>query len=102
MLIIDKLVIFMDNNRGKKKIDIKTTYKIAAALTSVMQTALSLLVPVFICIFAAKYLTDKFRLPPFVMIVGIVFGAASGFYSMIKYITSTARTVNRDDDDAKQ
>ena len=91
----------MENNRETKKNSVKTTYKIAAALTSVVQTALSLLVPVFICIFAAKYLTDKFSLPPIVMILGIVLGAASGFHNMIKYIMSTAETVNRDDDNAE-
>ena len=91
----------MGNKREKTGNSVKTVYKITAALTSVLQTALSLLVPVFICIFAAKYLTDKFALPPIVMILGILLGAASGFYSMFKYIISTVKTVNRDDDDAE-
>ena len=92
----------MNNEHNKKKFSVKTTYKIAVAFSSVMQTALSLLVPLFICVFAARYLTSKFGLPPFVMIAGIVFGVASGFYSMVKYIITAARTVNREDDDIEQ
>ena len=67
-----------------------------------MQAAFSLVVPALLCILGAKYLTDKFDLPPFVMIAGIVLGVASGFYSMFKYIISAARAVNGEDDDAKQ
>ena len=85
----------------KKKFSNKSAYKVAVAFSSIMQTALSLLTPIFICIVVAKYLTEKFSLPPFVMILGIILGVASGFYSMIKYIISAVHTADRSDDDAK-
>lgn len=85
----------------KKKFSNKSAYKVAVAFSSVIQTSLSLLTPIFICIFAAKYLTEKFSLPPIVMIIGIILGVASGFYSMIKFIISAIHTADRSDDDAK-
>ena len=60
--------------------------KIFAALSSVTQTALCLVVPAGLCIGVGKWLVDKQGFPQFTIIIAIVFGVISGFYTMIKYI----------------
>jgi len=60
--------------------------KIITALSSVTQTALCLIVPAGLCIGIGKWLVDKQGFPQFTMVVAIVLGVLSGFYSMIKYI----------------
>ncbi len=73
-------------------------YKIAVALTAVIQTGLSLIVPAGICIFGAKFLVDKFSFPEYTTLIGVVFGVASGFYSMVKYLYSCVKTSYRDNE----
>ena len=60
--------------------------KIITALSSVTQTALCLIVPAGLCIGIGKWLVDKQGFPQFTMVVAIVLGVLSGFYSMVKYI----------------
>ena len=88
----------MDSNKQGKRVEntVKKTYKIAVAVTSVTQTAMSLLVPLFIFIFGARYLTNRFNLPPFVNILGIILGVVCGFYSSFRYIIAAARVANKD------
>ncbi len=69
-------------------------YKIAVALTTVLQAGLSAVVPVGICVLGAKFLVDKFSLPEYTTLIGIIFGVLSGFYSMIKYIYSAMKTTD--------
>lgn len=66
-------------------------YKIAVALTAVLQAGLSVIVPAAIFIFGARFLVDKFSFPEYTTLIGIVLGVVSGFYSMIKYIYSAIR-----------
>lgn len=68
--------------------------KIAVALTTVLQAGVSAVVPPLLCIFAARYLMNRFALPPFTMLIAIVLGVLSGFYSMIKYIMSAINSTN--------
>ena len=53
----------------------------------ITQMGISVVVPILLCVFGAKYLVEKF-LPNhrYIIAVGILLGAASGFYSMIKLI----------------
>lgn len=60
--------------------------KIFTALSSVTQTALCLVVPAGLCIGVGKWLVDKQGFPKITIIIAIVFGVISGFYTMIKYI----------------
>ena len=61
--------------------------EIAKALSMLTQIGISVISPVLLCVFGAKYLVDKF-LPghKYLIAVGALLGAASGIYSMIKLI----------------
>ncbi len=69
-------------------------YKIAVALTTVLQAGISAVVPVGICILGARFLVDKFSLPEYTTLIGIILGVLSGFYSMIKYIYSAIKATD--------
>lgn len=70
-------------------------YKIAVALTMVLQAGISSVVPVVMCVLGARFLVDKFFFPEYTTLIGIILGVLSGFYSMIKYIYSAIRTTDR-------
>ena len=72
-------------------------YKIAVALTTILQTGLSLIVPAALCILGAHFLVDKFSFPEYTKLIGVIFGVLSGFYSMIKYLYVTFKSVYKDD-----
>lgn len=61
-------------------------FKIAKALTAFTQISLSVLMPVALCIFLAKLTVTKLGWPEFTVVIGIVLGAVSGFYNMIKFM----------------
>ena len=61
-------------------------FNIAVALTAVTQAGLSVLVPIGILVFFAKFLIEKFSFSDKMMLGAIVLGVLSGFYNMIKYI----------------
>ena len=58
--------------------------EIAKALSMITQIGISVITPVLICVFGAKYLVEKF-LPGHKYLIAIL-GAASGIYTMIKLI----------------
>ena len=61
--------------------------EIAKALSMITQIGISVITPVLICVFGAKYLVEKF-LPghKYLIAIGALLGAASGIYTMIKLI----------------
>ncbi len=73
-------------------------YKIAVALSTFVQTTMSLIVPAGIFIFGAIFLVDKFSFPEYTKPIGVVLGVVAGFYSMFKYIFSVVKITNRDED----
>lgn len=62
----------------------KKSFEIAKAITSITQAGLSVIIPVGLMIWLARFLIKKFFLPEFIMIIAIVLGVASGFYNMMK------------------
>jgi len=61
-------------------------FKIAVALTSIMQTGMSAVFPPLVLILLARFLINKFGLPDIIMLFAVIFGVICGFYNMIKYI----------------
>ena len=66
----------------------KENFKIAVALTSIMQAGLSVLVPPFLLYYFAKFLINKFGFSDRLIIFAIVLGVLSGFYNMFKFLHS--------------
>ena len=75
----------------------KKGFEIATALTSITQVGLSVLVPVAILIWLARFLIQKFNLPDYIMVIAIILGVASGFYNMIRYLLMITETKNKKD-----
>lgn len=61
-------------------------FKIAVALTSIMQAGMSAVFPPLVLILLARFLINKFGLPDKIMLFAVIFGVICGFYNMIKYI----------------
>ena len=66
----------------------KDSFKIAVALSSIMQAGLSVFVPPLLLSLGAKFLIEKFGLSDKIFIFAIIFGVICGFYNMFKYIYS--------------
>ena len=64
----------------------KKNFEFFKALSMITQFALSILTPIILCMLLAGYLKRRFMLGSGIMIIFIIIGAASGFYSMIKLI----------------
>lgn len=61
--------------------------EILKALTMISQFGINMIVPILLCTFIAKYVTDKF-FPnhKYIIVIGVILGAASSFSSMMKMI----------------
>ena len=66
--------------------DNRKIFKIVKAMTSITQTSLTMLIPVFGFIMLGVYLKNKFGFSPIVIVISIILGVISGFYSMIRYL----------------
>ncbi len=61
--------------------------EIAKALSMLTQIGISVISPVLFCVFAAKYLVEKFFSGhKYLIAIGALLGGASGIYTMIKLI----------------
>ena len=65
---------------------------IGKALTAFSQVALTVLSPIAACLVLGKLAVDKLGLPQYVIVIAIILGAISGFYSMIKYIINLTKS----------
>ena len=65
--------------------------KVVKALSAVTQVSLTMLTPVALCIWFGNYLVSKHSYPQFTMVILIVLGVSSGFYSMIKYLIAITK-----------
>lgn len=65
---------------------------IMKALAAFSQVSISVLSPIILCIILGRLATDKLGFPDFVMVIAIVLGAISGFYSMITFIKNITKT----------
>lgn len=75
----------------------KKSFEIANAITSITQAGLTVIVPVIICIWGGNFIVKKFSLPEYVMVIAVVLGVLSGFYSMFKYLFTVTRTQTKED-----
>ncbi len=69
----------------------KNKNEILKALSSITQVGLTVLSPIAACLIISKLIADKFGLPNYVIVIGVVLGAISGFYSMIKYLIAITK-----------
>lgn len=73
----------------------KKIYNSLKNIGMISQLALSLLTPCFLCIIACSWLKNKFGLGEWVIIVGILFGLASGFVSVATFVKSAMRDAEK-------
>lgn len=64
--------------------------EILKAITAVSQVALTVLSPIAACLVIGAFLVSK-GLPKYTLVIFIILGAISGFYSMIKYILAITK-----------
>lgn len=55
-------------------------------LSMLSQLGISVITPPLLCIIATLWLKEKFSLGDWVVIVGIIFGTASGIVSLVNYM----------------
>lgn len=72
---------------------------VIAALGMITQFGLSTLTPMLLCILGAVWLKARFSLGDWVVLVGVLLGAGSGFLSMLKMIRSMAELSKKEDGD---
>ena len=65
--------------------------KIVRAFSSITQVSLTMLTPVALCIWFGNYLVTRHSYPQFTMVILIVLGVLSGFYSVIKYLKEVTK-----------
>ena len=61
------------------------------ALTAFSQVSLTVLSPIAACLVIGAFLVSK-GFPQYTLVIFIVLGAISGFYSMIKYILAITKS----------
>ena len=67
--------------------------EILKALSMISQFGISMIAPILLCTFAAKYLTDRFfQNHRYIIVIGIVLGATSSFVSMLKMIKAISKS----------
>ena len=66
---------------GKNK-----NFKLAIAISAITQIGISVIISVFICIYGAAWLRDKFSLGNWIVILGIVLGIGSGILSVFRQV----------------
>ncbi len=71
---------------------------IVTALTMITQFGISVITPPILCILAARWLQSRFNFGDWIMIAGILLGAASGVASMFKTIKYMSRLSEKEDD----
>lgn len=79
----------------------KKWYKTVDALSSVLQAGISVVIPVLMFLGLGKFLQYKFNLGGKTMLICIIFGVISGFYSMIKYLFLITKNKDGDDKNVK-
>lgn len=79
------------NKRSKTKNTIKNRAEVLRALSMITGFGISMVTPVLLCVFAAKFLQKKFGLPDWIMPAAVLLGAASSFWSMIKMIKTNSK-----------
>lgn len=63
---------------------------ILKALTAFSQVSLNMLSPIAACLVIGAFLVSK-GMPKYTLVIFIVLGAISGFYSMFKYIMNITK-----------
>lgn len=63
------------------------------ALAYLTQLGLNIVTPLILCILAASWLKARFGFGNKIMLAGVIIGAASGYYTLFKFI----KAVNKDE-----
>ncbi len=56
------------------------------ALAYVTQLGFNIITPIILCIIIAIFLKNKFMLPDYTVVAGIIIGCGAGFMSLINFI----------------
>ena len=80
----------------------KNVYHSVKYFTFLSQIGISVIIPVFLCIFGATWLKNTFELGNWVVLVGILLGLGGGAISMIKYMKVAIRDAERSQDGYNQ
>lgn len=70
------------------------------ALSMVTQLGLSIITPILLCLLAAVWLRQRLDLGYWVVIVGVLWGVASGFWNLLRFNRAASRRAQeRDEED---
>jgi ATP synthase protein I len=72
---------------------------LAMAVAAITQLGLSVIIPIIFCIYITGWLQRKFSPGNWILILGIIVGVISGFYSMISLLRLILDKINRQNDD---
>ncbi len=72
----------------------KKVFRAVYAMNFILQAAFSMLCPAGLLILGGWYLTERCGVGKWAMVVAIVLGVLTGFYSMIHYIIKYANAVD--------
>lgn len=67
-------------------------------MTLITQLGISILVPIFMCVFIGSYLEDRFQFPFFIifLVMGILAGCKNVYKIVMKFIAISAADDSRD------
>lgn len=75
--------------------------EVLKAITAFSQVSLTVLSPIAACLVIGAFLVSK-GMPQYTLVILIILGAISGFYSMVKYILAITKSEEKTNNGAKK
>ena len=76
--------------------DMRSSFSVIQGVILLTQVGFGVATPLLLCIFGANYLTGRFAIGSWLMIVAILFGVAAGIYNAYLILNHAFKQLRRD------